>query len=104
MMAEFLISTLAGFSLDKYKSLERGEISSWKWNLVRRGGELLKHYYEEGKLGLPPCAKWDIIHDRLRITPSPEELADELNIFALVWKMKRELEKTDYSARTQQHF
>lgn len=92
------------FVLQMRRDWERGDVSDWKWYLVRRGGELLKHFHEHGELRLPPCAKWGVIHNWLRIEPSAKELADKDNIYALVWNTKQELEHTDYSSRTLEHY
>jgi len=92
------------FVLKTRDDWEHGSISSWKWHLVRRGGELLKHFHENGDLGLPNCAQWGIVHDRLRILPSAKEIDDKNNIFALVWNTKRALEQTNYSTRTLEHY
>lgn len=92
------------FVLQTRNDRESGNVSDWKWHLVRRGGELLKHFHEHGNLELPPCAKWEILHDRCRIEPSAKEFADKGNIYALAWNVKRELELTGYSARTLEHY
>jgi site-specific recombinase XerD len=92
------------FVLQTRMAWERGDVSDWKWYLVRRGGELLKHFHEHGELELPPCAKWGVVHNRLRIKPSAKEFADKDNIYALVWNTKEELGHTDYSSRTLEHY
>ncbi len=92
------------FVLQARTDFERGAISKGKWYLVRRGGELLKHFHKHGELGLPSCAKWGFVHDRLRIEPSVQEFADKDNIYALVWNTRLELERSDFSASTQRHY
>jgi site-specific recombinase XerD len=72
---------------------ERSEISSWKWQQIRRGCELLKHFQETKTLDLPPCIKWEALHNPLHCKPTPEELIDSGNIFTLVWRVKNELMK-----------
>jgi hypothetical protein len=102
--SDFSAEAVDSFVLQMRDDWENGIVPYGKWCLVRRGGELLKHFYAQGKLGLPPCAKWGVTHDRIRIEPSAHELADKNNIYALVWNTKQELSHSDYSASTLRHF
>ena len=44
---------LDAFVLEQRKCFDSGEFTGWKWRLVRRGSELLKHFVETGTTSLP---------------------------------------------------
>ncbi|GHV28259.1 hypothetical protein FACS18948_6920 [Clostridia bacterium] len=103
------VSVVSSEMLDAYVLVQRelfenGAFSEYKWWLIRRGSELLKHFHAHGELGLPSCVQWNVIHNRLRREPSTEEFADKNNIYSLVWNAKRELERANYSTRTLEHY
>lgn len=83
---------------------ENGKIAYGKWKMVHRGGELLKLWHSTGSLNLPPCERWDVVHNKLHLEPSPEELSDSSNIFSIVWRVKQELSKSRLSAKTQSNY
>ena len=69
---------------------ESGEISSCTWRLIRRGGEILKHLYNNGNVDLPPCSPWEALHNPLHRKPTSEELANPNSVVALVRRAERE--------------
>lgn len=88
---------------------EEGGISQWKWSLLRRGCEILKHYAKTGSTELPPLQPWDLpvrqkTHQHVGPEPAPEQLADPEDIFALVWKTNQALQKSGLSPKTVGHY
>lgn len=82
---------LDAFLLEQREFFDQGAFSVWKWRLLRRGCELLKHCAEKGSVDLPPLSPWMPALRRPRQsiwkdTPTPEQLADLDNIYALVWR------------------
>ena len=80
---------LDAFLLEQREFFDQGAFSVWKWRLLRRGCELLKHCAEKGSVDLPPLSPWMPALRRPRQsiwkdTPTPEQLADLDNIYALV--------------------
>lgn len=100
---------LDNFVLEQRAKFEQGNFSEWKWRLVRRGSELLKQYAEAGTIEMPAVRPWAPILGRPRQsvaldTPTPEQLANPEDIFALVWRIKQELHKLGLTKSTIQHY
>ena len=49
---------LDAFLLEQREFFDQGAFSVWKWRLLRRGCELLKHCAEKGSVDLPPLSPW----------------------------------------------
>lgn len=100
---------LEAFVLEQRKQFERGEFSEWKWRLVRRGSELLKQYARTGTTEMPALRPWEPILQKPSQsveldTPTPEQLADADNLFALIWRVKQELHKKGLTKSTIRHY
>ena len=72
---------LDAFLLEQREFFDQGAFSVWKWRLLRRGCELLKHCAEKGSVDLPPLSPWMPALRRPRQsiwkdTPTPEQLAN----------------------------
>lgn len=81
---------LDAFLLEQREFFDQGAFSVWKWRLLRRGCELL-NLCRKGTVDRLPLLPWmphcgD--HDKgiWKDTPTPEQLADLDNIYALVWR------------------
>jgi len=97
------------FVLEQREKFERGEFSEWKWRLVRRGGELIKHYTETGTVEMADLRPWEPALGKPRQsleldTPTPEQFADPEDIFALAWRTKQELHKMGLTKATIRHY
>jgi hypothetical protein len=100
---------LDSFVLEQRKCFENGKFSEWKWRLVRRGSELLKQFVQTGTLSLPELRPWDPVlgkpHQSLELdAPTPEQLVDPDDIFALAWKTKQELHRMGLTQNTIRHY
>lgn len=100
---------LDAFVLEQREHFEWGEFSEWKWRLVRRGSELLKHFAQTGTVELTELRPWDPVLRKPRQSveldmPTPEQLADPDDLFALIWRVKQELLKAGLTKRTVQHY
>lgn len=85
---------LDAFLLEQRKLFEQGTFSLWKWSMIRRSCELLKHCSAEDSVELPPLSPWMPSLQRPRqsiwkSTPTATQLTDPENIFTLVWKTNR---------------
>ena len=58
---EYAEATIDEFINQLRAEYERGEVLKWKWWLVRRGGELLKHLHNTGTIDLPRCEQWEAL-------------------------------------------
>jgi site-specific recombinase XerD len=83
---------------------ECGRVSCWKWQLMRRGGELLKKLHDDGKFELSPCASWKKKAAPVRRVPMPVDLTDKDNIRTLIYQVTCELKKLGLSQRTVDHY
>ena len=97
------------FLLEQRELFEQGGFSEWKWRLLRRGCELLKHCAEKDSVDLPPLSPWIPALRRPRqsiwkSTPTSEQLADLDNIFVLVWKTNRAMLELGLTAATVGHY
>lgn len=97
------------FLLEQRELFEQGAFSEWKWRLLRRGCELLKHCAEKDSVDLPPLSPWIPALRRPRQsiwkdTPTSEQLADLDNIFVLVWKTNRAMLELGLTDATVRHY
>lgn len=97
------------FVLEQREHFERGEFSEWKWRLVRRGSELLKHFAQTGTADLTELRPWDPVLRKPRQSveldiPTPEQLTDPDDLFALIWRVKQALLKAGLTKRTVKHY
>lgn len=97
------------FVLEQREHFERGESSEWKWRLVRRGSELLKHFAQTGTADLTELRPWDPVLRKPRQSveldiPTPEQLTDPDDLFALIWRVKQALLKVGLTKRTVKHY
>ena len=81
------------FIQEQRKSFERREFSEWKWKVVRRSAELLKHFAQSQNLDLKNLVPWDEkAHGPYQSiwanNPTQKQLEDPQNIFALCWQIK----------------
>ena len=102
-------SMIDGFVLEQRRQFDKGKFSEWKWQLVRRAGELLKHYAETGTVEMPAVKPWEPVLRKPRQIaeaniPASEQLADPDNIFALVWRTEQELHKMGLSKSAIRHY
>lgn len=103
------IGMLDAFVLEQRECFERGEFSEWKWRLVRRGSELIKHFVQTGMVDLSALRPWEPVlrrsHQSVELDePTSTQLADPEDIFALVWRVKQALLKIGLTKNTVRHY
>lgn len=103
------IGMIDAFVLEQRECFERDEFSEWKWRLVRRGSELVKHFVQTGTVDLTALRPWEPVlrksHQSLQLDePTPAQLADPDNIFALTWRVKQTLLKTGLTKNAVRHY
>lgn len=86
-----------------------GNYSEWKWRAVRRGKELLVNYAINGSIELKPLSPWNhnlgrakqsVIYDK----PLKSQLDEPLNLFTIVWKIKKLLAEAGYTESSIKHY
>lgn len=103
------IGMLDAFVSEQRECFERGEFSEWKWRLVRRGSELIKHFVQTGTVDLSALRPWEPIlrrpHQSVELDePTSTQLADPEDIFALVWRVKQSLLKMGLTKNAVRHY
>lgn len=103
-IAKFSDIEVDQFIIQSRIDFENHKISEWKWRNIRKGGEILKTFYETGSVEIPILPSWKALHDPIKKPPTKEQLRDKENIFAIVWKVKQEIQKFGWSRRTVYHY
>jgi len=83
-----------------WADFQRGAFSSWKWTAVRRGAALLDMFDRTGSVDLAPLPPWNV----LRLPPTPDQLAEQGNLHALVWAAQERLRELGASAKTLRNY
>ncbi|MDR1245443.1 MAG: tyrosine-type recombinase/integrase [Clostridiales Family XIII bacterium] len=90
---------LESFLLEFRRMYEAGQYSVNTWEKVQRGVGLVKHYVQTGEILDRRLPSWKHTHNPLRIAPPTEQLADNDNIWGLVWRAREELIQVGYTPR-----
>lgn len=103
------VEMLDAFVLEQRAHFQQGGFSTWKWRLVRRGSELLKQYIQTGTIKFTALRPWDPVlkkaHQSVELDePTPEQLFDPDNLFALIWRVKQGLLKAGLTKATIRHY
>lgn len=97
------------YILVQRKAFEQRQFTNWKWVILRRCAELLKHYADTGDTNLGILKKWNsidncsyqsIVFDK----PTKEQLLNPDNIYTLIWHTKMELYSAGLSDNTVRHY
>ena len=97
------------FLFEQRALYESGAFSTWKWRLVRRCGELLKHFQLTGNIQLPELRPWDIALGRPRQSflydsPTQEQLAVPDDLFTIICQVRQALFEAGLKTRTIEHY
>lgn len=87
---------LDNFLLEQRVLLDQGDISQWKWGLVRRSCELLKQCAAMNSIDLPDLQPWDPVWNRPKQiiqhdAPTAKQFAESENIYVLVWMVNKRM-------------
>ena len=97
------------FLLEQRVLLDQGDISLWKWGLVRRSCELLKQCAATDSVDLPNLRPWDTVRNRpeqiiQRDMPTAKQFAEPGNIYVLVWMVNKHIKQLGLSESTVRHY
>lgn len=100
---------LDNFLLEQRVLLDQGDISQWKWGLVRRSCELLKQCATMNSIDLPDLQPWDPVWNRPKQiiqhdAPTAKQFAESENIYVLVWMVNKRMEQLGLSENTVRHY
>jgi len=86
------------------KRYESGKIKKGQWYYSRRSAEIITQYKKTGIVILRQLPHWQHMHNRLRNKPPDEELNELNNIYGLIWKVRREIERFGYKKEVMQQY
>jgi len=91
---------LRDFLEKQYDSYKDNKKLAWRWKLIRRSTELIMYFAATGRVDLPPLPKWNKRDCRLYIEPTEKQLANNDNIYGLVWRTRAALRAFGYADHT----
>jgi len=71
-----------------------------RWQEIRRSAELIMHFVATGRVDLPRLPKWNKRDCLFYVEPTAEQLANNDNIYGLVWRTRYALREFGYADRT----
>jgi site-specific recombinase XerD len=95
---------LRGFLEQQYETYKNDRKRAWRWNLIRRSTEMLIYFAATGRVDLPPLPRWTKRDCQLYIEPREEQLADNDNIYGLVWRTRNALKAFGYAKCTIRYY
>jgi len=73
---------------------------TWRWQLIRRSAELIMYFVATGQVDLPPLPKWNKRDCLFYVEPTAEQLANNDNVYGLMWRTRLALRAFGYAERT----
>ena len=95
---------LRDFLEHQYEIYKDDKKLAWRWQLIRRSTELLIYFAATGRVDMPTLPRWTKRDCQLYIKPNKEQLADNDNIYGLVWRTRNALKKFEYADRTIKYY
>lgn len=108
-ITEVSIAMIDTFLSEQRALYENGAFSTWKWRLIRRCSELLKHFKITGNIQLPELRPWDTALGRPRQSllydfPRPEQLNTPNDLFTIICQVRQALFAAGLKTRTIEHY
>jgi site-specific recombinase XerD len=91
---------LRRFIEGQYDIYKNDKKLAWRWERIRRSTELLMYFASTGRIDMPPLPRWTKRDCQLYIEPSREQLADNDNIYGLVWRTRKAIKEFGYADNT----
>jgi len=95
---------LRKFLENQYEIYKGDKKLKWRWQLIKRSTELLIYFAATGRVDLPRQRRWTKRDCQLYAEPSPEQLANNDNIYGLVWRTRQALRNIGYAERTIKYY
>ena len=91
--------------LEKQYDIYKGNRKqAWRWQIIRRGAELIMYFVATGRVDLPPLPKWNKRDCLFYIEPTTEQLANNDNIYGLIWRTRLALSAFGYEKHTIKYY
>jgi len=91
---------LRKFLESQYEIYKDNKSQTHRWQIIKRSTELLIYFAETGRVDLPRQRRWTKRDCKLYVEPLPEQLANNDNIYGLVWRTRNALKAFGYADRT----
>lgn len=91
--------------LKKQHDIYKGDRKqAWRWTWIRRGAELIMYFAKTGHVDLPHLPKWNRRDCLFYVEPTAEQLADNKNIYGLIWRTRLALREFGYAECTLKYY
>ena len=84
----------------QYEVCKGNRKQTWRWQFIRRGAELILYFMATGRVDLPPLPRWNKRDCLFYAEPNAEQLANNDNIYGLMWRTRLALRSFGYAERT----
>jgi site-specific recombinase XerD len=91
---------LKSYLEDRHGIYKDDKKQAWRWHIIRRSTELLMYFVATGRVDLPPMPKWNKRDCLFYVEPTSEQLANNDNIYGLVWRTRIAFSTFGYAERT----
>lgn len=91
--------------LERQYEIYKGEKKQvWRWKLIRRGAELIMYFAATGRVDLPHLPKWNKRDCLFYVEPTAEQLANNDDIYGLMWRTRLALRMFGYAEGTIKYY
>jgi len=95
---------LRQFLESEYEIYKGDKKRKWRWQLIKRSTEMLIYFAATGRVDLPRQSRWTKRDCQLYVEPSAEQLANNDNIYGLVWRTRNALKSYGYMDSTIKYY
>jgi len=88
----------------QYETYKGNRKQAWRWQLIRRGAELIMYFVSTGRVDLPHRPKWNKRDCLFYVEPTAEQLANNDDIHGLMWRTRNALRAFGYAERTLKYY
>jgi site-specific recombinase XerD len=91
--------------LEKQHDTYKGDRKqAWRWQIIRRSTEFVMYFVATGRVDLPPLPKWNKRDCLFYVEPTAEQLANNDNIYGLIWRARLALRALRYTEGTLKYY
>ena len=90
--------------LEKQYGIYKDKKQAWRWKSIRWSTELLMYFAATGRVDLPPLPRWNKRDCQLYVEPTAEQLANNDNIYGLIWRTRVALKACGYADLTLRYY
>lgn len=108
-ITEISLNMLDTYLEEMYLAYTNKEFSTWKWQSLRRGYELLKHFAVTNTVEMKSLRPWDYSQGKptqsvVLDIPTAQQFSDPNNLFVLIWKVRQMLIDYGFTESSIKHY